>query len=192
MQMKEITLETQRLLMRWFREGDFAQFKRVCQDPEVMRFLGDGRPMTDLEVWRQMATFMGHWYFRGYGIWAVEEKQTGKLVGRIGFMNPAGWPGFELGWTLARDSWGKGYATEGAQRALEYAFTEMNRDHVISCIAPDNSASIRVAERLGEKMEGKTELLGREIFIYGIGRDHWASMRSQSNQLTKTKEVHSS
>lgn len=66
-------------------------------------------------------------------------------------MNPAGWPGFELGWTLGRESWGKGFATEGAQRALEYAFTEMNRDHVISLIAPDNVASIPVAERLGEK-----------------------------------------
>src|SRR6266536_5448839 len=154
--MNEITLETQRLLMRWFREGDFAQFKRVCQDPEVMRFLGDGRPMTDLEVWRQMATFMGHWYFRGYGIWAVEERLTGKLVGRIGFMSPLGWPGFELGWTLARDSWGKGYATEGAQRALAYAFTELGRDHVISLIDSANVASARVAERLGEKMEGKT------------------------------------
>jgi RimJ/RimL family protein N-acetyltransferase len=74
-----------------------------------------------------------------------------KVVGRIGFMNPAGWPGFELGWTLGRESWGKGFATEGAQRALEYAFTEMNRDHVISLIAPDNVASIPVAERLGEK-----------------------------------------
>lgn len=168
--MNEVILESERLRMRWFREDDFGQFARICQDPEVMRFLGDGRPMTDLEVWRQMATFMGHWYFRGYGIWAVEERLTGKLVGRIGFMSPLGWPGFELGWTLARDSWGKGYATEGAQRALEYAFTEMNRDHVISCIAPANTRSIKVAERLGEKVEGKTQLLGNEVLIYGISR----------------------
>ena len=173
MQMNEVTLETERLLMRWFCEDDFEQFASVCRDPEVMRFLGDGKPMTDMEAWRQMATFMGHWYFRGYGIWAVEEKSSGKLVGRIGFMNPAGWPGFELGWTLGRHSWGKGYATEGARRALEYAFTEMKRDHVISCIAPENIASIRVAERLGEKVEGKTELLGREVLIYGIGSDQW-------------------
>ena len=171
--MKEVTLETERLLMRWFREDDFDQFLRHCQDPEVMRFLGDGRPMTGLEVWRQMATFMGHWYFRGYGIWAVEEKQTGNLVGRIGFMNPAGWPGFELGWTLGRESWGKGYATEGARRALEYAFTQMDREHVISLIAPENIASIRVAERLGERVEGRTEVLGRQVLIYGIGREQW-------------------
>jgi RimJ/RimL family protein N-acetyltransferase len=171
--MKEITLETERLRLRWFRESDFEDFCKICADAEVMRFLGDGKPMTPMEVWRQMATFMGHWYFRGYGIWAVEEKSTGQVVGRIGFMNPAGWPGFELGWTLGRDSWGKGYATEGARRALEHAFTEMDREHVISLIAPDNIASIRVAGRLGEKVEGQTEVLGREVLIYGISREEW-------------------
>jgi RimJ/RimL family protein N-acetyltransferase len=169
MPINEITLETERLLLRWLREDDFGQYAKMCRDPEVMRFLG-GQPLTDLEVWRQMAYFMGHWHFRGYGIWAVEEKSTGNLVGRIGFLNPIGWPAFELGWTLGRDSWGKGYATEGARRALTYAFTDLGRDHVISLIAPANVASARVAERLGEKVEGKTELFGDEVLIYGIGR----------------------
>jgi len=173
--MNEVTLDTERLRLRWLREDDFEEYAKICFDPEVMRFLGDGRPMTDIEVWRQMASIMGHWYFRGYGIWAVEEKRTGKLVGRIGFMNPVGWPGFELGWTLGRDSWGKGFATEGARRALEYAFTEMNRDHVISLIAPANVASIRVAERLGEKVEGRTEVMGKDVLIYGISRTQWPS-----------------
>jgi RimJ/RimL family protein N-acetyltransferase len=181
MQMNEITLETERLILRWFREEDFEQFCQICDDAEVMRFLGDGKPMTPMEVWRQMATFMGHWYFRGYGIWAVEEKKTGRLVGRIGFMNPAGWPGFELGWTLGRDSWGKGYATEGARRALEYAFTEMDRDHVISLIAPENLASIRVAERLGEKVEGNTHVMSRDVLIYGISHEEWKSIAQIGN-----------
>ncbi len=177
MEMNEVTLETDRLLLRWFREDDHEQFCKINSDPEVMRFLGDGKPLTAMESWRQMATFMGHWYFRGYGVWAVEEKSTGNLIGRIGFMNPAGWPGFELGWTLGREYWGKGYATEGAARALEYAFTEMNRDHVISLIAPDNLASIKVGVRLGETVEGKTEVFGHEVLIYGIDRDDWRHLR---------------
>ena len=94
-------------------------------------------------------------------------------------MNPIGWPAFELGWTLARRSWGKGYATEGAQRALQYAFTELGRDHVISLIAPANVASARVAERLDEKIEGQTELLGKEVLIYGIGREQWAASQGR-------------
>ena len=167
--MKEITLETERLLLRFFRESDFPQYAKICADPEVMRFLG-GSPMTEIEAWRNMAAHMGHWYFRGYGVWAVEEKQTQSLVGRIGFMNPVGWPGFELGWTLDRESWGKGLAIEGARRALAYAFNEMDRDHVISLIAPENVRSMRVAERLGEEVEGQIEFLGKEVFIYGISR----------------------
>lgn len=180
MEMKEVVLETERLRLRWFREDDFADFCGICAEPEVMRFLGDGKPMSPMEVWKQMATFMGHWYFRGYGIWAAEEKQTGRMVGRIGFMNPAGWPGFELGWTLGRESWGKGYATEGAGRALAYAFTEMNRDHVISLIAPENVNSIKVAERLGERVEGETEVLGRRVLIYGISHDDWRKVQGES------------
>jgi len=167
--MTEVILETNRLLLRWFRETDFPEYAAICADPEVMRFL-TGSAMNEMEAWRHMASVMGHWYFRGFGVWAVEEKQTQRLVGRIGFMHPAGWPGFELGWTLGRESWGKGYAIEGARRALEYAFNEMDRDHVISCIAPDNVRSIRVAEKLGETVEGKTELMGKEVLIYGIHR----------------------
>jgi RimJ/RimL family protein N-acetyltransferase len=177
--MKEVTLETERLLLRWMRENDFEQFAAMSRDPEVMHFIG-GTLLTDIEVWRQMASIMGHWYFRGYGIWAVEEKSSGKLIGRIGLLNPIGWPGFELGWTLARESWGKGYATEGARKAMAYAFTELDRDHVISLIAPANVASARVAERLGEKVEGQTELLGKEVQIWGISREQWAEAQKRS------------
>ncbi len=80
MEMNEVRLETERLLLRWFRDDDLDQYKRICADPEVMRFLGDGKPMSALEAWRHMAAIMGHWYFRGYGVWAVEEKTSGKVV----------------------------------------------------------------------------------------------------------------
>src|SRR6185295_9335099 len=99
-----------------------------------------------------------------------EEKGSGKLLGRLGFLYPAGWPGFEIGWTLGREHWGKGFATEGARRALDYAFAELKQPHIISLIRPDNAPSIRVAERLGETLEGRTQLFGHEVLIYGIGR----------------------
>src|SRR5262249_18364140 len=97
----------------------------------------------------------------------------GNLVGRIGLFNPEGWPGLELGWVLGRAYWGKGYATEGARRALEYAFRELNLEHVISLIHPENRPSIRVAERIGETLEGKTELFGHEVLVYGVDRRSW-------------------
>ncbi|HST21783.1 MAG TPA: GNAT family N-acetyltransferase [Blastocatellia bacterium] len=165
-----ITLETQRLLLRMWKEDDLEAYSSICADTDVMRYLGDGKTLNRAEAWRQMAMIIGHWHLRGYGIWAVEERETGRLVGRIGFFNPEGWPGFELGWVLGRDHWGKGYATEGARRALEYVFTETTRDHVISLIHPDNHGSIHVAKRLGEELEGETAIFGHKVLVYGIHR----------------------
>jgi len=167
-----ITLETERLLMRQFAETDLDAYAEMCADPEVMRFLG-GKTWTRMEAWRHIAATLGHWQMRGYGPWAVEDRASGVLVGRVGFINPDGWPGFELGWTLARPAWGNGFATEAASRALDYSFTEMDRDHVISLIHPDNQASLAVSQRLGEKLERTVELLGEEVGVYGIHRRDW-------------------
>lgn len=167
--MNEVTLETERLIMRMWRESDFDEYAELCADPEVMRFLG-GKVFDRTEAWRQMASMIGHWYLRGYGIWAVEEKESGRLAGRIGCINPEGWPGFEVGWTLRREFWGKGYATEAARRALEYGFHELDRPHIISLIHPENRASIRVAERLGETLEGNARVFDTDVLVYGIDR----------------------
>jgi len=106
----------------------------------------------------------------GYGYFAAVERASGRFVGRIGFTNPEGWPGFEVGWTIASEFQRKGFATEGGRFLLQYAFEKMARDHVISVIHPENKASIRVAEKLGEKLEGRTEVGGMPALIYGIDR----------------------
>ncbi len=167
--MNKVQLETERLILRMWREEDFEPYAEICKDPEVMRYL-NGKPYTRLESWRHLAFLIGHWHLRGYGHWAVEEKASGELAGRIGYLNPDGWPGFEIGWTLGRRFWGKGYAIEGARRALDYAFTELDQRHVISLIHPENHPSIRVAEKLGEKHEAATEILGTPLLIYGVYR----------------------
>ena len=174
------TLRTERLVLRMLREDDFEQYAAMMADAEVMRYLGEGHPLSRADAWRQMAFVLGHWQLRGYGMWAVEEAETGRLAGRIGFLNPEGWPGFELGWTLGREFWGRGYATEGARRALAFGFEEMGREHVISLIRPGNAPSIRVAERLGERLEGSVELFGGEALVYGITRDDWLAARRES------------
>lgn len=167
--MDPIQLETDRLLLRMWRESDFEPYAKMCANPDVMRFLG-GKTFDRLEAWRHMAFLVGHWQLLGYGHWAVEEKNSNQFIGRIGFLNPEGWPGFEIGWTLAPEAWGKGYAVEGARYALEYAFNELDKPHVISLIHPENKNSIRVAEKLGETLEGQTQLLGHDVLIYGIDR----------------------
>ncbi len=163
-------LQTERLKLRMWRESDLDAYADMCADPMVMRYLGAGAVLTRAEAWRSIAYFVGHWQLRGYGHWAVEEKATGRMIGRIGFLNPEGWPGFEIGWTLARHAWGKGYATEGAKMALEYAFGELDQRHVISVIHPENTASMKVAERLGERLESRTKVFGMDVLIYGIER----------------------
>jgi RimJ/RimL family protein N-acetyltransferase len=153
-----------------YRLSDFEDHYRLCADPNIMRYLWGGKPMSRLEAWRHMAFLVGHWELLGYGYYAAEEKATGRFVGRIGFTNPEGWPGFEIGWTLAPEFHGRGFATEAAEFLLNYAFTEMGRDHVISVIHRDNKPSMRVAERLGEKLEGETDFLGVPMLIYGIDK----------------------
>ena len=167
--MNEVTLETERLIMRMWRDADIEEYAELCADPEVMRYLG-GKVFDRTEAWRQMASMIGHWYLRGYGIWAVEEKDSGRFVGRIGCINPEGWPGFEVGWTLKREFWGKGYATEAGRRALEYGLNEIDKPHIISLIHPENRASIRVAERLGETLEGNARVFDTDVLVYGIDR----------------------
>ncbi len=168
-----VTLKTDRLILRMFREEDLAAYAAICAQPEVMEFLGKRLPLDRAESWRQMAFFVGHWQLRGYGQWAVEERETGALLGRIGFYYPEGWPGFEVGWVLGKEHWGKGYATEGASRCLDYAFDEMGKDHVISLIHPQNRASIRVAERLGETQEGTAHVSEKDVLVYGISAATW-------------------
>lgn len=102
---------------------------------------------------------------------AVELKETGAFLGTVGYAEPEAWPGFELAGILARRFWGHGYATEAARAALDYAFTILRKDRVISLVSPENHASIRVVERLGERLEGRIQHFGREMLCYGLDRE---------------------
>ena len=117
-------LFTDRLHLRPFRPDDFEAHAAICADPEVMRFIRAGA-ITRADAWWQLARYMGHWQLRGYGLWAVVERATERLVGHLGFLDPEGGHGFEMGWALARDAWGKGYALEGTRAALDVAFTAL-------------------------------------------------------------------
>jgi len=163
-------VETERLILRHLRGEDFAEYARLMADPVVMRFMGAGVPMTREQAWRSLAGVLGHWKLRGYGLWALEEKATGKLVGRAGLLRPEGWPGLEVGWMVDPARWGEGFATEAGRAALSFAFEEVGADHVISLIHPQNRASIRVAEKLGERFESWHEMGGKRIAVYGLAR----------------------
>jgi RimJ/RimL family protein N-acetyltransferase len=157
---------TPRLVLRGLQESDFETYAVMMADPEITQYLGDGRPLSRADSWRQLATFLGHWALRGYGVWGVEHRETGAFMGRVGCLNPEGWPGFEIGYTLDRPYWGQGYATEAVRVSLNYARTVCRQDRVISIIRPANLPSIRVAERLGAKQDGDVEFFGARSLIY--------------------------
>jgi RimJ/RimL family protein N-acetyltransferase len=167
-------LKTDRLRLRPFDENDIDAYARLCADAEVMRYVGvGGKPLDRAAAWREMAFYVGHWKLRGFGMWAVEERGRIGLIGRLGFHQPEGWPGFELGWVLAREHWGRGLAAEAAVAAIRHGFTELKQPRIISLIHPENTRSIRLAERVGERLEGKTELRGQEVHVYAIDKRRW-------------------
>jgi RimJ/RimL family protein N-acetyltransferase len=157
-------LETERLRLRGWRGEDHAPFAAFCADEATARFLGGACGPN--EAWWRMANQIGHWVLRGYGSWVLEERASGQWVGYSGLWNPHGWPEPEVMWGLAATAQGRGYATEAARCARDHAYRQLGWTTVISCIAPDNAASQRVAQRLGATLERSIELRGRTVGIY--------------------------
>ncbi len=145
------TLETERLILRPFREDDVDAYAAVLQAPEVRASLHLPDDVGREDAWLGMAQQLGQWELRGTGQWALEEKATGIFVGRGGMFFPerSDWPGIEIGWTLHPAQWGKGYATEAGAAAVEYAFAHHDVDELYSLILLENHASQAVARRLG-------------------------------------------
>jgi len=165
-----VTLETERLRLRLMEERDLDAFAAMYADAETMRFIGEGKVLNRTDTWRSIAGSLGHWLLKGYGMWAAELRSTSEVVGRVGFLEVAGWPGFELGWLIARPHWSKGYASESARVALDYATGPLGRQRVISLIRPGNERSVRVAERLGFVRDGAVELSGAAALVYANRR----------------------
>ena len=187
------TLITERLRLRAFRKSDLDDYAALHADPEVLRYVvGAGpQPWERARSWRHMACLVGQW-LEGSGIWAVEHRETGAFLGIVGFAGPEGWPGFELTWKLARRWWRNGYATEAARAALDFAFTTLEKDRVISLILPENQASIRVAERIGQILQGRMDLMGHEMLCYAIDREDYEQQKILALGLNRMASPQSS
>ena len=172
------TLRTDRLRLRPVASADVDALFALHSSAHVLRYW-DAPPWRDraraerfVAVSRQMAE-------EGSGArLAIERIADGAF---IGWCSLTRWnPGFRsatLGYCLSDAAWGRGYATEAARAAVGYAFTALGQSRVLSLIAPDNVASIRVAERLGEKPVGEWEILGIKVILYGVGREEWEAKK---------------
>jgi RimJ/RimL family protein N-acetyltransferase len=143
-------IETERLLLRAWQPSDEAPFAALNADPDVTRYLSG--PMRRDESDELLARIRGHWQEHGFGLYAVEVKQSGAFIGFVGLAIPSFLPdvlpAVEVGWRLAREHWGNGYATEGARASLRHGFEELGLRQIVSIIDPRNAASVRVAQRL--------------------------------------------
>jgi RimJ/RimL family protein N-acetyltransferase len=174
-------LETERLKLRGHRLDDFADCAAMWADAAVTRFIG-GKPLSDEEAWTKFLRYAGHWALLGFGYWVAEEKATGKFVGELGFadykreIEPSlkGTP--EIGWVLAAAFHGKGYATEAVRAVVEWGDSYFIKRHLegphverprTACIiAPENVASIRVAEKCGYRQSQLTTYKGHEVLTF--------------------------
>jgi RimJ/RimL family protein N-acetyltransferase len=159
-------LDTERLRLRGFRDGDLDAFAAMNADAEVMRFIGSGETLDRNASWRTMAGFNGHWSLRGFGMWAIERRSDGAFIGRAGLHHPPYWPELEAGWSLARAAWGQGYAHEAARSVLGFAREYLGPVRLVSYIRPGNERSVKVALALGARREGEADLLGTPVQVY--------------------------
>ncbi len=166
-------LETPRLRLGPWRLDHFEALARLYADEDTTRFIGG---MADKAgAWNILHMRIGFWAAHGFGTFAIEEAATGGFVGWSGVLRPFDWPEHELGYALARPYWGKGYATEAGGSALAWAFGTLGLTSLVSYIHPDNTASVRVAERLGARLDGTHLLRGTTVQVYRHHRPEPAS-----------------
>ncbi len=179
MQIPEIQLETPRLWLRVPRREDLDPMAAFLADEESTRFIGGVQARSP--AWRSLVGLVGCWAMQGFAMFSVVEKSTGDWVGRVGPWQPEGWPGTEVGWGIARNHWGKGYAPEAASAAIDWAFDQLGWSEVIHTIAPDNMNSKAVAAKLGSgflRMGWLPEPHHEKpVEIWGQTREQWRTRR---------------
>ena len=175
-------IETDRLILRRWSGADVAPNTAMLSDPAAARFItADGKPVTDEFVgWRNAAIMAGHWALHGVGMFVVEEKPSGKFVGRVGPWFPPAWPGgFEVGWGIAAEFRGKGYAVEAARGAIDWSFATFELDQIVHCIDQENTASQAVARRIGAEKGQEIDLFGHAADVWVTRRDAWRAQQGR-------------
>ena len=165
------TLETERLILREFRSSDLEALVNMWCEPKVYEFI-TGKPSTIEDRWRSILRANGQWLMVGFGAWILEEKSTGLIIGEAGFLDckrdiiPSMNETPEMGWVLSTAYHGKGLATEALQKIATWGDQNLTQD-VTACItAPENAASIRVAQKLGFKEVAQTTYQGEPTLLF--------------------------
>lgn len=162
-----VILETRRLILRPWSPVDAEAAFRIYGDPEVVGMM-EGQPDSSVEVTREnlVNRVMAHHEEHGFGMWAVEEKVTGEVIGNCGLKYLDGGPEIEVGYHFAREAWGKGYATEAARACVEYGFNKLGLHRIVGVVLPSNVRSQRVLENAGLVRRGMGHYYGKDLLYY--------------------------
>lgn len=143
-------LATERLTLRAPSLEDFEPFAAHCASP---RAVFENGPLDRDAAWREFASAFGLWLVRGYGAWSAEERATGRYVGEVGLFHPPSYPEAEIGWTVMAEAEGRGLAQEAARAVRAFAYGTLGLATLVSYVDPRNERSIRLAERLGARLD---------------------------------------
>jgi ribosomal-protein-alanine N-acetyltransferase len=161
------TLETARLRLRPFSMDDVEDYYLgISSDADVMRYLPGGKPRQRSDAQWVVSYFMRHAEMHGFGIWAVEEKTSDRLIGHAGLEFIPGSEEVEVAYTLAKAYWGQGYATEAAAEAIKYGFEAVNLPEIYGLAFLPNIASQNVMRKIGMESLGTTDRYYGEVLAY--------------------------
>ena len=169
-------IRTERLLIRKPQIEDAPGLLEAFADPEAMRYIGDGSTTDLAGAEGAVDRWLERWDAWGLGMFVVERAEDTRVLGRAGFLrwDPETWEiggsETELGWGLAREHCGHGYATEAARALRDWALGERGLNRLISLIQHENLRSVRVAEKLGEHLEREVEVRGKATWLYAMKR----------------------
>lgn len=159
------TLETERTLIRPHMPDDLDGYAALWADPVVTRFVG-GRPLAREDSWARILRYAGMWQHVGFGLWLIEEKESGQVIGEAGFheMRRDIVPSFdgapEAGWVFVPSVHGRGFATEVVSRVHDWARGREGFDRTVCIIDPENAASLAVAKKFGYREQARTTYRG--------------------------------
>lgn len=164
-------IETQRLILRSFTSDDLDELALIGSDPEVMRFIGDGKPQSREQTAARLNSIIEHRNRHGFGVFAVVDKASGALMGYCGLQFLDNTPEIEVGYRLAKRFWGMGFASEAATASLRYGFEELGLDRIVAVVQPENFASQRVLEKIGLTFVKDARYYNTDVRYYAITRD---------------------
>ncbi|RLU09006.1 GNAT family N-acetyltransferase [Pseudomonas prosekii] len=179
-----LQLESARLLLRQWRDEDLPEFAAMCADPQVMRYFP--APLSRLECASLIGRIRGHFAEHGFGFWALERKDTGQFIGLTGLalvnFDAPFTPATEIGWRLAREHWGLGYASEAAWTALRCGFDRLALKEIVSFTTHTNLPSQKVMQAIGMHNDPQDDFAHprlaadhplRQHVLYRISREQW-------------------